>query len=168
MNKTKIIFLKFSGFTFVEVLIVIAVIGILATTAFVAINPQNKLAETRDLGRKVAVSQLGNASLSYYVSHTKFPPANSNWMNAFITDSEIKNIPPEILVESSYACSTETQDPNDPEAPPIQWAIQNGYCYTTSNDQTEATISVPLDSPSERKKCLDSNKGDKAFLSGLQ
>lgn len=58
-----------SGFTLVELLIVIAVIAILAAVAFVAIDPATRINEAQDSERWSAVNALMDAFLEYTVDN---------------------------------------------------------------------------------------------------
>ncbi len=56
------------GFTLIELLVVIAILGILAAAVLIAVNPFERLAQTRDSGRKDSISFLGRATAIYYTS----------------------------------------------------------------------------------------------------
>lgn len=61
------------GFTLVELLIVIAVIGILALVVILAINPDEKLKEARDSTRKTNINQLASALNDYFIQKGYYP-----------------------------------------------------------------------------------------------
>ncbi len=66
-------FLWQKGFTLVELLIVIALIGVLAVAVLAAINPLEQLNRARDTGMESDASQLLAAIDRYYASHEEFP-----------------------------------------------------------------------------------------------
>lgn len=63
MVKTK------AGFTLVELLIVIAIIAILAAVVFVALDPAQRFADSRDSTRSSEVNSVLNAVLKYQVDN---------------------------------------------------------------------------------------------------
>lgn len=66
-------FLWNKGFTLVELLIVIALIGVLAVAVLAAINPLEQLNRARDTGMESDASQLLAAIDRYYATQEKFP-----------------------------------------------------------------------------------------------
>lgn len=62
-----------SGFTLVELLIVIAILGIIATIVIAAINPIEQANRANDAGLKADASQIVSAIERYYASHNFFP-----------------------------------------------------------------------------------------------
>lgn len=61
------------GFTLVELLIVIALLGIIATIVIAAINPIEQANRAGDAGLKADASQIVSAIQRYYASHNNFP-----------------------------------------------------------------------------------------------
>lgn len=85
------------GFTLVELLIVIALLGIIATIVIAAINPIEQANRARDAGYKADASQLISATERYFASHNNFPwvvldkttYANNDVSYGFVNASEI-------------------------------------------------------------------------------
>lgn len=61
------------AFTLIELLIVIAILGILAAAVMVAINPAKRLAQARDAQRKSDVNAIANALIGYYTIRGSYP-----------------------------------------------------------------------------------------------
>lgn len=69
MNKTK----RKKGFTLLEILLVVAALGILAGIVIIAINPSKQMGDTRDAQRKVDVNTIINAVYQYAVDKGSIP-----------------------------------------------------------------------------------------------
>jgi len=132
----------FKGFTLVEILIVIAVVGVLAVGVLVAINPLEQIARGRDAERKTTVSSLSNALESSVVFQSQYPEAQANWMNSLVDEGELKTVPPAV---SGDSCEADVLD---------GIYEHNGYCYATNSDQTQAIVYALLESSSENSECL--------------
>lgn len=61
------------GFTLVELLIVIALLGVIATIVIAAINPIEQANRARDAGYKADASQLVSAIERYFSAHNDYP-----------------------------------------------------------------------------------------------
>lgn len=66
------------GFTLLEVLLVIAAIGILAAIVIVAINPNRQLSQVRDTERQSDVNALSKAMEQYLIDHGEYPAGITN------------------------------------------------------------------------------------------
>lgn len=64
---------KQSGFTLMELLIVIGVLGILAAGLLAAIDPFEQLKKARDANNRNATIELLNGFTRYYATHGEFP-----------------------------------------------------------------------------------------------
>jgi len=61
------------GFTLVELLIVIAILGVIATIVIAAINPIEQANRGQDVGRKADASQMVSALSRYYTAQQGYP-----------------------------------------------------------------------------------------------
>jgi len=64
---------KIRGFTMIELLIVIAVLGVLAVAVLSAINPIEQINRGRDTGSRSDAEQLLSAFDRYYTTHQIYP-----------------------------------------------------------------------------------------------
>ncbi len=66
------------GFTLVELLVVISVVGILATVLIATINPGNQIRKSNDVQRKTALKTLQSALEQYYQDNGSYPVPTGN------------------------------------------------------------------------------------------
>lgn len=138
------------GFTLVELLVVIAVLGIISTIVLIAINPLNRIQEGKDAGRVTAIGQLSNAVQSYYTGQGGvYLAANSTWINTLISSNELKNLPS----QTDYLPGTD---------PCSGTSSQRYFCYNTNG--TEAIIYTTLEADSNKSRCENSPGTTTYFL----
>lgn len=68
--------MKERGFTLIEIMLVIAALGILAGTIVVAINPLEQMAQARNHQRRIDIAAIWNASQQYMLNNPGQYPAN--------------------------------------------------------------------------------------------
>ncbi len=116
------------GFTLVELLIVIAILGTLAVVVLVALNPVQQLAKTRDTGRKSSTSQLGHALEAYATTNNGvYVAENATWITSLVTSGEVNAVPGAVnySIAGIAACAVN---------------VQSGICY----DATTAAGGAPI------------------------
>ncbi|MFH1349090.1 MAG: type II secretion system protein [Patescibacteria group bacterium] len=60
------------GFTLLEIMLVLGILGILAAVVMVAINPNKQLDETKDVSRHSSVREIENAAIQYIIDGNSF------------------------------------------------------------------------------------------------
>lgn len=146
--------LKNKGFTLVELLIVIAIIGTLAVVVLVAINPVQQLAKTRDTGRKSTTQQLGHTLEAYAVNNNGNYVAEGNtWITGLVTAGELTSVPGAVnySVTGITACGVN---------------VQNGYCYdaTTGAGGGPMIVFARLEATADISRCTAQYAGtDRAY-----
>lgn len=109
------------GFTLVELLVVIAVLGVLAVGILALINPAEMLARARDSGRKSSLREIEEALERYSVQFGRYPQTpGSGWCGApgsawtacgadyipgLVSAGEIKKLPQDPSVGKIVSCS---------------------------------------------------------------
>ncbi|EKD56043.1 MAG: hypothetical protein ACD_58C00312G0004 [uncultured bacterium] len=92
-----------SGFTLMELLIVIGVLGILAAGLLAAIDPFEQLKKARDSNYRSAALELLGATQRYYANHGYFPWTDSGTCQAAVNGTTAAT---EILVPNAVSSSS--------------------------------------------------------------
>ncbi len=126
-------YFRMSGFTLVETLVVIAVIGIIATVVLVSLSgPRLK---TRDAKRKIEISQIGKfLTLSCYL------PDDGEGEYDLIPLAE------EILDKNPQYSKFLSQVPKDPKT---GTETESKYIYVVNTDGTKCALYANLENESE-------------------
>lgn len=135
------------GFTLVELLIVIAILGVLAAGLLAVLDPLEQIQRARDATRISQVNQLGNAMTAYFVSQQKYPALNNTWITSLVDAGELKQASPVNVtsLSTSYICG---DSPNTDER------NQNNFCYAADGTGStgRAIVFVNIESKTQRIK----------------
>ena len=132
---------KTSGFTLVELLIVIAVIGVLAAVILVVINPLEQIARGRDAGRINSITQIGNAMQAYAVGQEgAFPADAATWMDTLVTAGELKGVV--VAPANTPVCGAAAN----------QATGAGGICYAQLGSGTDGVVWMITESASSASK----------------
>jgi type II secretion system protein G len=104
------------GFTLLEILLVIAAIGVLAAIVIVAINPNRQLSQVRDTERQSDVNALSKAMEQYLIDQGEYPAGITNEYQPvcnYVVTSACVDLSGG-LVSTYLADVPEDPDPNNP------------------------------------------------------
>lgn len=139
-----------NGFTLIELIIAMAIIGVLAVVVLVAINPLERQARARDTGRIATVTQLGHAVEAFYaVAGNAAYPLEVSWAQDLIDSGELTAFPSGI--EYNYntiePCESFVQPGTNPT-----------FCYDLDTvGSNGALVFTTLESTSNLEKCTIGN-----------
>jgi len=144
------------GFTLIELIIVIGVLGVLAAVLLIAIDPVEQLRRGRDAGRISSITQLGRAMQQYIAAQgTSAYPAidgtiwtTGNWMQKLVDSGDIKQLIP-------------NPNPVSPCTASASGSSQNGFCYVPFAGNTDGAIWIGVDSNTYKNKAGSCNTGTK-------
>lgn len=129
------------GFTLLEILLVVAAIGILAGIVILAINPNKQLGDTRNAQRKADVNTILNAVYQYSIDNNGVLPSTITSSSTEIcreTASCSTGVNLEVLTLNEKYLTAIPQDPKGG----MSTASSSGYLiFKTANNRI--TVSAP-------------------------
>lgn len=102
------------GFTLIEILIVVVLLGILAVAVLSAINPIEQIRKARDSGRKSDAAELLNSYERYYTTFQEYPLSGATFA-ASATAADDNSISSMVLVDELKAQFTSRRTVSDGE-----------------------------------------------------
>ena len=111
-----------SGFTLVELLIVLALISILAAMAIV--NHRNGVRHTQESVLKVDLFRMRDAIDQYYADKNKYPSS----LESLVSDGYLRKVPEDPITKSVDTWQTvpAEPDPSNPSAEPGIYDVKSG------------------------------------------
>jgi type IV pilus assembly protein PilA len=132
------------GFTLLEILLVVAAIGILAGIVILAINPSKQLGDTRNAQRRADVSTILNAVYQYALDNNGNLPSAITVVDTFICKSggdcttpnpDYIDLDATLTLDEKYLTAIPT-DPSSSDADTVRYKIKK-----TGNNRV--TVSAP-------------------------
>ncbi len=133
------------AFTLIELLIVVAILGVLAMVALVTINPPEQLARSRDAGRISAVLQLGKAVQSFYTANSGNYPTTSSWGDELSASGYPQSFPVGLnyVLSGTSPCTTNSYP-----------TVLPTYCYEVDLvGNAGSVVFATFESSRNRSKC---------------
>ncbi len=135
------------SFTLIELLIVIGIMGILAATVLVAVNPLQRTAQARDSQRKQDLSIIKNALEQYAIDHGTYPNTGGYCCSFWVySDSPQPWIPG---LDQTYF----KRVPIDPLNSGARPWTDGGYHYAYSSDGAHFNILAQLEYKNDSDTC---------------
>jgi len=147
MSLSKLIKFK-NGFTLIELIITISIIGILAGGTIVIINPAKKLQQTRDTQRKYHLTVIRKALEEYYYDHGEYPNTHGYYGSAWVVSTT--NPPPWIPGLDATYIKTLPKDPKNSGGSPF---IDGGYSYAYSSNGPHYNLVAQLENTTDPDRC---------------
>ena len=100
----KKVVVNFKGFTLIEIILVMALIGIMATVALTLIDPVAQFRKSRDVQRKTDLRQIQSALELYRADQSAYPDAlpACGAKLAFATATYMQKIPCDPVTKNGY------------------------------------------------------------------
>lgn len=116
------------GFSLIELLIVVAILGLLAMIAFAALNPAKRQNQAKDSQTRADIGQIATALSAYFTSSGRSTyPTASQGLNQLATNQDL------------------TKVPTPPAGGPYEYGVSPAGCTGTSGSLcTAAYVSEPL------------------------
>lgn len=140
MKSLKIKIKKSSGFTLLEVLLVVALIGILAGIVILALNPNKQLADTRNAQRRVDVNTILNAIYQYTIDNNGNVPASITTTSTNICATGAGSCTG--LIDLSVLTTNQKYLVSIPHDPSISSLTDTGYAVSKSAN-LRISVSAP-------------------------
>lgn len=126
------------GFTIIEVLVVIAIVGLLASAVIIAINPSKRIAQANDARRKSDLGSIARALQTYYAEKLFYPDPGSD-LQAESTEGDdwIPGLRPDYLKNL----------PKDPKQAGIVGSLAgifSGFIGEFANQETTGKLSAKV------------------------
>lgn len=135
------------SFTLIELIIVIAILGILAAAVVIVLDPAETLAQSRDAQRFSDLDTMNKSISLYQVANGGSLPGNANTVYVSIADtsSTCGDLGlPTLPSGDSYACSSNPQAVNGTGWIPINLAANNGNTLSSLPVDPSNTTSTGL------------------------
>jgi len=139
-----------SGFTLVELIIVMAIIGILSASVIGVINPVQQQKKASDSVRRADLAKISTALEQYYADHNAYPVGSGDIPSADISNYMRGNVPTETNTDYRY-CYISTLNVQDYVLCSVSEAMGDN---TASITGSPAPCSVVTSGPEPDRYCV--------------
>ena len=130
------------GFTLLEILLVIAAIGILAAIVIVAINPGRQLAQARNAERENEVATISSAVAQYLIDEGSLPAGIPVFdTTATPTPETFDDVAAEIAIASGSTCADDSPAAT-PAVTDLSPLVDNNYLAAIPTDPSETAAEI--------------------------
>lgn len=143
IQKMKRIYQK--GFTLVELLVVIAVLGVLAAGVLTAINPAKRIRQANDANLKSSEGQIVNALQAYFTANQVYPTG----LGDLVTSNDLKSVPTQPGGDAfGYAVTASCTESSCEAAvwgslADVPAGTTEFYCWDSTNNAFKNSATVP-------------------------
>lgn len=148
--------MRYQGFTLLELLVVVGVLGILAVVTFTVINPAERLAQGRDARRRQDVAQIATALESYFTTRGGVYPTAGGGLSVLTGGAFLKHLPvgnyayvvaPAGCDNVDVSCSRAAVNSSLEAEASSDWWVYRSACGGAAGDTAPATASTIGDCP---------------------
>ena len=135
------------GFTLIELVVVVAIIGVMATSVIAVLNPFAQFQKANDAKRKTDLSQIQKALEIYYQDYGSYPDQSDYQLDPITSAPGVTHV---IKTLKSWGSSWQPYMnviPSDPTTP------SKHYVYYVSNNGQTYYLYASLDRTSDPQLC---------------
>ena len=135
------------GFTLIEVLVVMVIVGILAASTIVAVNPMRNINQAKDANVKSDMSQIIHGLKAYQTADGRYPNVGNPPLQNLVVSKDFDALPKQPDGTNYQYQRSTTCDPSSCSA--VVWGklynapVGTVWCWDSTNNQYKESTSAP-------------------------